>query len=238
MSVRRRRISPSPRPAGPATGSSSRSRNGGGEAREVRLHLDVDGTAAGEAADRPAPGRPSMSPCQWRAATAATVSLDDADGIQADNRRYLVLSESSRPLVLVVTNAGDLGRDAFYAQQALMASGADGAAFDLAGVSGAQLSGWDAPTLGRHAAVLLLSTRGLDQRGRELLASYVQRGGGVLVAASPDVDAQVAAGATGAAIEMTALPPSAASPARPRARPTCAIRSSGPLRRRLQRSAS
>ncbi len=187
-------------------------RNGGNERRDVRLHLEIDGVAAADAAATAGAGQTVdvAIPLPTPTGNAATLILDDSDGIPADDRRYLVLSESSRPVVLVVTNAGDIGRDAFYAQQALLATGADGASFDLDGASGAQLSGWDTATLARHAAVLLLSTHGIDQRGRELLAAYVRGGGGVLVAASPDVDAQVAAGATGTAIDMIALPPAPA----------------------------
>ena len=45
--------------------------------------------------------------------------------------------------------------------------------------------------LSPFAAVLLLSTRGLERHGRELLAGYAQRGGGMLVAAGPDVEPRV-----------------------------------------------
>lgn len=182
-------------------------RNGGETARDIRVRLEVDGAAAGEAVAAAGGGQIVDVALPIAGGTAATVTVDDPDGMQADNRRYVVLTESVRPLVLAITNAGDLGRDAFYVQQALVATGADGASFDVAGASGAQVSGWDRAALARHAAVLLLSTRGLDQRGRELLAGYVQRGGGVLVAASPDVDAQVAASAIGATVEMTLVPP-------------------------------
>jgi len=47
------------------------------------------------------------------------------------------------------------------------------------------------------AAVVLLSTRGLERRGREALADYVRRGGGVLIAAGPDIDGDVVADVLG-----------------------------------------
>ena len=68
--------------------------------------------------------------------TSARISIDDADGIQADNVRYLVLDGATRPAVLVVTATGDLGRDAFYVQQALAASGEQGTVFQVVGVAG------------------------------------------------------------------------------------------------------
>src|SRR5204862_3479594 len=50
-----------------------------------------------------------------------------------------------------------------------------------------------------YAAVIVLSTRGLERRGREVLASYVRSGGGVLVAVGPDVDGDVVADVLGSA---------------------------------------
>jgi len=188
-------------------------RNAGPEARDVRLHLTVDGVAAGEAASSLGPEQTADVLLPAAKGTSAHISVDDPDGIAADNDRYLVLTGSSRPSVLVVTNGGDLGREAFYIQQALTAAGADGASYDVVGASGAQVSGWDTAALQGHAVILLASTRGLDQRGRELLAGYVNRGGGVLLTASPDVDAEVAAGAVGGSIELTTLPPPAGSAA-------------------------
>src|SRR5262249_32311618 len=39
--------------------------------------------------------------------------------------------------------------------------------------------------------------RGLDRRGREALASYVRTGGGLLIAAGPEIDGDVVAGVLG-----------------------------------------
>ena len=39
--------------------------------------------------------------------------------------------------------------------------------------------------------MVLLSTRGLERRGRETLASYVRHGGGLFIAAGPEVDGDV-----------------------------------------------
>ncbi len=50
--------------------------------------------------------------------------------------------------------------------------------------------------------MLLLSTRGLEHRARELLASYVNRGGGLFVAAGPDVDGDVVGDVLGSASSL------------------------------------
>ena len=61
----------------------------------------------------------------------------------------------------------------------------------MTGVSAAQLGAWSHEQLSRSAAVVLLSSRGLERRARERLASYVAGGGGLMIAAGPDVDGDV-----------------------------------------------
>jgi hypothetical protein len=173
--------------------------NGGAQGREARVRLTIDGRPSGNATL-------SLGPNQSAEATfagaprgsAAAVTVDDAGGIEADNVRYAVLGGSARPSVLLVTGAGDAGRDAFYVQHALAAGPSSGGAFQIAAVGGAQLSAWDDERLSAHAAVFLLSTRGLERRGRELLGAFARSGGGLLVAAGPDVDGTIVADVLGA----------------------------------------
>jgi hypothetical protein len=181
-------------------------RNTGPSPRDVRVQQTIDGAPAGEAVT--SVGADQLGDIALPAArgSSARISIDDPDGIHADNVRYLVLDGATRPAVLVVTGAGDLGRDAFYVQQALAASGEQGTVFQVVGVAGDQLSSWDRPRLAGHAAVVLVSTRGVDQRGRELMAAYMKNGGGVLLAAGPDIDPEVAAGMVGGAITVTPIP--------------------------------
>jgi hypothetical protein len=138
----------------------------------------------------------------------AAVSIDDPEGVPADDVRYARLDGSHRPAVLVVSGTGNAGRDAFYLQHALESGGSGGRGFDVAQASGAQLSaepagGQGAPGVLRGpAAVVLVSTRGLERRGREALADYVRGGGGLLMAAGPDVDGLVAADVLGGAASV------------------------------------
>ena len=177
-------------------------RNAGARAREARVELSVDGRLAGEASGAIGPNQSADLMLPGARGETAVVSVADGDGLLADNARYVVLDNAGRPAVLVVTASGDVAREAFYVQHALTAAGATGAAYQVAGVGASQLSTWDRMRLARYAAVLLLSTRGLERRGRELLAEYTQRGGGLLMAAGPNFDGEVAGGVLGGTVSL------------------------------------
>jgi hypothetical protein len=167
--------------------------------RQARVHLTIDNRRAGDAtlslgANQSAEATFAGAP----RGSSAAVTVDDPDGIQADNARYAVLGGAGTPSVLVVTGSGDVNRDAFYVQHALAAGTAADSAFQVAGASGAQLVAWSEDRLTPHAAVVLLSTRGLERHGRELLAKYAQHGGGILIAAGPDVDGDLVSDVLGA----------------------------------------
>src|SRR5262249_37927483 len=140
----------------------------------------------------------------------ASVTVDADKGAAADNARYVVLDANAKPTVLIVTEKGDLSREGFYVHQAILASAADSHGYDVEGVSGADLQKWDQARFDAHSAVILLSTRGLDHHGRALIAEYVKKGGGVLIAAGANVEGDVVQEALGdAKVSMT--PPSAGS---------------------------
>jgi len=172
--------------------------NGGDRPREARVHLAIDGRAAGEAV---VPLGPNQSGDATFAGaprgTAAVVRVEDPGGIAADDVRYALIGGVSRPSVLVVTGSGDMSREAFYVQHALAAGPPGNAAFQVSGVSGAQLSSWTDDRVAPHAAVFLLSTRGLERRGREVLSTYARTGGGLLIAAGADVDGDIVADVLG-----------------------------------------
>ena len=182
-------------------------RNDGDDIRETRVRLSLDGRAAGETPASVAPHATAEVEFAGAAkASTAVVTVDDSGGIAADDTRYALLDSASRPSLLVVTSNGDMGLDAFYLQQALMAGSASGRLYRIAAARPAQLGTKDA-ALAANAAVVLLSSRGLEKRGREALAAYVQDGGGVLVAAGADIDGEVAADILGrdAALRIAAI---------------------------------
>lgn len=186
-----------------------------GPAREARARLTVNGRApvdqriamgSNQSADvvfAGAPGGASLS-----------VSVDDPDGLQADNVRYAVIGGANRSSVAVVTGTGDTAREAFYVQQALgVQTSTGGAAYQVMASSGAKLAAMTQADLASQAAVLLLSTRGLERHGREMLAQYVRGGGGLLIAAGPDVDGDVVADVLGAGAPLRIGSVAAAKPA-------------------------
>lgn len=172
-------------------------RNTAPEAREARLSLSIDDRPAGEKTVSIDPNQTvdvTFSPVAR--GTTVRVAVDDRDGLQADNARFAA-GGPSRPSVLVVTATGDLGREAFYVQQALMAGAPDGKAYEVAALSAGGLSSWSDDRMRAHAAVFLLATRGLDRRGRELLSAYLRSGGGIVIAAGQDIDADIVADVLG-----------------------------------------
>ena len=136
----------------------------------------------------------------------------------ADNQRTLLLGAATRTRVLVVTSrgsdagAGPAGSSGLYVERALDAASSEQPALDPVFVDGSRLSRERRTLLGGAAAVVLLSTRQVDRDAREALTAFVLSGGGLIVAAGPDVDPTILTGILGA----TASPPSIATEERPR----------------------
>ena len=180
-------------------------RNTGAQAREARVNLSVStGPDTGSSTTKVAETTIPVGAQQSAELTFAmprgrwaAVSVDDRQGVAADNARYLVLDNASRPTVLLVTATGDVSREAFYVEQALVAAGSDGRGYEVEGVGGADLQKWDQGRLDAHTAVVLLSTRGLDHHGRSLMAEYTRKGGGILIAGGAEVDGEVVSEALG-----------------------------------------
>jgi hypothetical protein len=180
-------------------------RNDSARARAVKVRLNVDGRPAGERSLSVEARGAADAVFGGISGNEAVAVIDDREGLQADNSRYALLNGSSRVAVLAVTATGDLDRDAFYVHQALAPPGSG--SLEVAGIAGDQLGGWPIERVSAYNAVLLLSTRGLDRRGRDLLASYAASGGGLLIAAGPDVDGDVAADVAGASVMLRLVAP-------------------------------
>lgn len=188
-------------------------RNTGSRGRDARVHLTIDDRPSGDATISIGPNQ--VADVAFAGAprgSAAAVAVDDPDGIQADNVRYAGLGGTQRPSVLVVSGSGDLGREGFYVRHALAAGSGAGGGYQTASVSGSQLSSWGDDKFTPYAAVVVLSTRGLERRGREALATYARNGGGVLVAAGADVDGGVIADVLGSASTLKVVTATVARP--------------------------
>src|SRR5262245_10287689 len=193
-------------------------RNTGTQPRQARVTLNLnaatDGsTATTKAAETSIPVSPQESGEVTFAVPRgrwASVAVDDQTGVAADNARFLVLDATAQPTILIITEKGDLSREGFYVHQALVASAADTHGFEVEGVSGADLQKWDQARFDAHAAIVLLSTRGLDHHGRSLIADYIKKGGGVLIAAGAQVEGEVVQEALGD-VTVAIAPPAAGS---------------------------
>jgi len=165
-------------------------RNSAREARSGSVRVERDGRTVATATYQAAAESIVEVPIVYRtpASGSIAVTIDDPAGFPADNTRYAVLDPVGRQSALVVTSG--TGTSGFYVSRALSAASDEtaGDAIDVRLVAGGALSAMDAADLARHSAVVLLSTRGLERRGREALAGFVRAGGGLFIAAAPDVE--------------------------------------------------
>ena len=174
-------------------------RNTDARTRDTRVRLVLDGRPGGETPVSIGPKASTEVGFAARSAAIAEVSIDDPDGWQADNVRYAVLDAASRPSIVAVTANGDVTRDAFYVQHALTA----GDSYQVVGATGAQLGG----STGTRA-----TSSGRSDVAGEALASYVRSGGGVLIAAGPEIDGEVAADVLGSGSPLRIVVPTGAKP--------------------------
>jgi hypothetical protein len=118
-----------------------------------------------------------------------TAAITDGAGYTADNVRYAVFDADSGISVLAVTSSGHPA-DALYLERALtIVDGAGG--FRFQSTSGAGLGSLAPEVFNSVDVVVVLGTRGLEQRGRERLAQFLTSGGGVLVTGGPDAEPAV-----------------------------------------------
>lgn len=115
-----------------------------------------------------------------------TATIADAGGYAADNVRYAVAGGDGGIFVLAVSASGNPA-DSLYLDRALTIAGGAGG-FRFRSIAAAALASLDEAAFGGVDVIAVLGSRGLDQRGRQRLAQFVEAGGGMLVAAGPDVE--------------------------------------------------
>ena len=165
-------------------------RNSGTEPRRGRAQVIVDAKAVSAADYTLAAGESRDVSLQLPqpAAPALTVAVDDSEGLTHDNERHLVLGAGRAAKALVIATGE---RPGFYMSRALQTSVGEDGAIEAEVVSGASVSAMTADELSGYPALALLSTRGLDRKGRDAIAARIGAGAGLFVAASPDLEIDV-----------------------------------------------
>jgi hypothetical protein len=130
-----------------------------------------------------------------------SASISDRDGYSADNARYAVLDAADAVSVLAVTPTGHPSEALYLERAVTVAEGTRG--FRFRSIGGAGFTAIEPAALERVGVIAVLSTRAVAQRGRERLAEFVRGGGGLLVAAGPDVDAAILKDALAGLVETT-----------------------------------
>jgi len=174
--------------------------NFGQRTAKVPVRLKVDGRAIASqtvdvAAQAAADVRLTSAALPNRG--GASVEIDDPDGYQGDNARYVVLDPPGAVPVMVVTadppgssNAG------LYVERALSVAD-EGHAFTVTVQDGRAFSALTPQQFGPPAAIIVLGTTTLDRDGRERIANFIRTGGRVLLTLGPDIDIDTLAGVVG-----------------------------------------
>jgi Aerotolerance regulator N-terminal/von Willebrand factor type A domain len=183
-------------------------RNSGTSARTGTARAVLDGHDVAQATYTLPAGGTARVPIVWHApgAGALAVSIDDPEGFQADNTRYVSLGSQGTIKTLVVTTGGQSGG---YLARALGTTASEtetANAVDVDVANGARVAELTPDELASYRVVALLSTRGVERRVRDAVIARVQQGAGLLLAAGPDLDAGVISGLTDWAPALTIKP--------------------------------
>ena len=135
----------------------------------------------------------------------ADVRLDDQAGYQLDNTRTVSLEPPSAIPVAVVVADPTGASGGIYVERALSVAGG-GREFRVDVLDGAAVAGWAQDDLNRRAVVFVLGTRTVGRTGREMLKTYLARGGHVFLALGPMVDVGTLQDVLGVAVGASADP--------------------------------
>jgi hypothetical protein len=124
-------------------------------------------------------------PMRIPAGGGLAVSLSDPGGLAADDVRYRALGAGAQPRVLIVAHGNSGG---FYLARALESSSSEESGFAVDRITGPALSKLPPERISETSLIALTATRGLDRRARESVAAFTRAGGGLLIAAAPDLE--------------------------------------------------
>jgi hypothetical protein len=138
---------------------------------------------------------------------AAEVRVNDPEGYEADNARFLSLDPAPALPVLIITAQSPSASNAgLYLERALSVAD-EGRAFAVRTLDGRAVGSLPLAQLADTAAIFVLGTSSLDRQGRERVASYLKDGGGVLAALGPDVDLATLPDTLGTRVPVDPAPP-------------------------------
>jgi hypothetical protein len=143
----------------------------------------------------------------WKAATTGTLaaSIEDPTGFPADNARFGALRGPAAPAVMVITSSTAPGQYLFRALEAT--AGETSGNVVAQAVNAEQIGGARSEAIAAQSAIVVLSTRNLDRSARDAIVQFVKAGGGVLLAASPDVDPSIVSAMFGWGGGMVSIDP-------------------------------
>ncbi len=166
-------------------------RNSGEEARTADVKVVIgDRAAVSKRVSIPANDAMDVSFDAGADLRSVRISVDDTAGYAADNERFGVFESRGVPRVLIVTG-GPASPAGFYLSRALQADAGEGPDFDVRTSSGSAFAATPAAEVRDQSVIMMLSTHGLDRRAGDTLRAFLAAGGGLFVAAAPDVDASV-----------------------------------------------
>ena len=183
-------------------------RNHGEQARAATVELLVDQRPVASQPVEIGPGQAVTVDFEATlpGAGALEVRVADGEGPPADDRRYAVIEPPIPLRVLVVESVDGAGRAAFYVQRALEAAGAE-TPVEVVVARADSASLRDGTALEKSQALVLVGTRGLDRVARQAMASFLERGGGLLVAAGPSTETGVVSDIVGQRVTALSAQP-------------------------------
>jgi aerotolerance regulator-like protein/VWA domain-containing protein len=164
--------------------------NFGSAPRETDVRLEVAGRTEVTRRVTVPPATSLDVPFEAVSRAAVDVAVSDADGFAGDNVRYALTDSRGAPRVLIVSG-GPGSTAGFYLARALEAEDESGTGFAVRTVHGPEFTAMTAADVAHYSVVAILSTHALDRRVRDSLRTFLSAGGGLLIAAAPDVDPSV-----------------------------------------------
>lgn len=165
-----------------------------GAARSVDVSLSVDSSVVGEQRVQvPADGT-AEAVFRVRADRGVVTARLAADGLPADDERWLVVDPRPRRRVTIVASPGADAAEAIYLRRALEVAEAPHQ-FEVAVRTSDRLR--DVADLSGTSMLIVAGTAGLDRRGAEAIRRFAEQGGGVLIPVGPGVNLELLANGMG-----------------------------------------